>query len=314
MINIDNDALAESLISQYWTDFRSGATWNFYPSKIRNQEVDAWCNRSDWIENAMECVEYNTNLIQAFEILLTEKRDQYIDSAEKLVEAWHKSGAHDAHYYYDIIAKLPSENVYRRQYLSSDRYNEFVGEDEWGYASSARKALVNSNDQSFVEYLGLFINNAFDSDNVDIEYELLPLVIDLGSKSEMYIKKSNLEKLKEFCLDYLKKDEQVVSKFLNTNIDEDERQIWVGDDIAYYSWVLGWNDILEDLKNKDWYWMMIFSEWWEDSSNKNLLTWSLYSVDTVLLERAEYVMKQGGYNRLDGAIAWKRFKDKLTAN
>jgi len=311
MNQINQDAQSKKLISKYWSDFRSGSTWNFYSSKLRNQRDDAWVKPEEWIEHAKMCIESNTNLIQALEILLVEEKEQYLDVAEHLLSDWHKSGAHDPYYYFDVMARLPKENSIRKEYLSSTCFKEFMVDDGWGYSNSARTALINADDQCFLEFLGNFIDDNFKfndlSDDV-LEEDILPLFIDLGRKSENYVARSNNDHFKEFCLSYFQKDELVIDKFLNGNLEEDNRQIWIGDNIAYYSWVLGWNDVIDELKNKDWYWMSLFSDWWDDYENNNLLVWSLYSNDNILKERASHIMQQDEYNKLDGAIVWERLK------
>ncbi len=276
MTELENDILAKNLIDKYWVDFRSGTTWNFYSCGLRRRIGDTWAKTSEWIENAKVCIESNINLIQALEILLVEEKEQYLEVAEHVVSDWYKSGAHDPYYYYQVMAKLPDDNFYRKKYLSPENYESFIGNDGWGYSDSARKALIEADDESFQEFIGDFINERFKSSKLpfyELEDFILPLFIDLGKKTERYVAKNNNERFKEFCLGYLEKDESLIEKFLNSDIDEDERQIWIGDNIAYYSWALGWDDIINDLKTKDWYWMGLFSDWWDDSENKNLLVW-----------------------------------------
>ena len=302
---------SKKLTSEYWRDFRKGATWNFYSDKLRNSSDEVWTNPSDWVGCATECIQSNTNVVQALEILLVEQKEKYLGVAEKFVFDWYEGGAYDVHYYYEIMARLPCDNAIRSKFLSSANFKDFIQDDGWGYSNSARQALIAANEPQFLEFLSSLINEKLKSkviSDVSIEEYVLPLMVDLGSKTDEYIEKNNIERVKEFCLDYLKKDENVVDKFLNGQFDEDERQIWIGDDIAYNSWALGWNDIISDLKTKDWYWMSLFGDWWDDYGNKNLLTWSFYSKDRSLIDRATLVMQSDEHNKLDGAIAWERFK------
>lgn len=311
MIKLNNDQLSKKVISEYWEAFISGSTWNFFSSMLRNQINEPWATREDWFEHAKACVENDTNITQALEILLVEDKEEYLDFAQRIVSEWHERGAHDAYYYYELMAKLPCDNTFRRKYLSSDFFVDFTKNDEWGESDSARKALINVDDQHFLEFLAEFINKSLSVVNIsddEIEYNVLPLLIDLGRKSGDLVSKDNLDRVKRFCLDYLKKDEVIFNRYLDGCLDEDERQIWVGDNIAYYAWVLGWDDIILELKNSEWYWMSLFSEWWDDTSNNNLLVWSLCKNEDFLKKRAAYVMKHDEYCKLDGAIAWERFR------
>lgn len=309
MPQVDFDNLAESLINEYLSQFKAGLTWNYYNWDPKYVKGDTWVSRDEWMNIAKDCLVKNTNVLQSLEILLDEETDAYISIAEEVVEKWYNEGGYDAHYYYDIIAHLPRQNPIRQSVVSMDAYDDFFCIDS-SEQSLLRTALVRVKDADFCKTLGDYLNNLLSSSNLDdelMEDKIIPLLIEFGAASESYVLPSNLERVKEFCLAFLENDKRIVNYMLNGgSLNEEERQVWVGDNIAYWAWRLGWRDILTFLKGEEWYWASIFSEWWDDSESYNLLVWSLLDNNDSVRRRAMSVMQNHELHKLDGAIAWKR--------
>jgi general stress protein 26 len=192
--------------------------------------------------------------------------------------------------------------------FSESSFSELMYIDNQTYL--ARQALVRVKDKKFCEFYGSYINDLFESNNFGdetIEDSIIPLLIDFGVLANQYLPSSHLDKVKDFIYKSLSKDKAIVEQALNgVDNNQDSRKMWVRDNVAYWVWTLGWADILHDLKKQDWYWLSIFSEWWEDSDSNNLLVWSLLHDNEILRNRAIHVMKSDNFKKIDGAIAWKR--------
>ena len=312
------DKLSLNIISQYWNDFRAGSTWNLYLSTLQYQKTDSWASVEDWILNAEKCIESSMNITQALEILLVENYDAHVRMAECVVKEWGEQGRHDPHYYYDILALLPKENKIRKAELSNSNFLRFTSDDGWGFSIAARKALIRACDNEFLDFISEYINEKLlskNTSNEQLEEHLIPLIVDLGKGWMDYVKPEGADRLKAFCLNYLERDKQVVNQYLNGRENFDgEREIWIGDNIAHYAYIFGWQDIVEDLKSMDWYWLSVFGDWWDDYENDNLLSWSLMHSDNLLKQRAIYVMELNESKSIDGAIAWERISRQSEKN
>ncbi len=303
--------LSQGLISRYWKRFGDGETWNYFLDPCRFVKGDRWASLNDWQEAAETCIEKKINLVQALEVLLEIEFDKYIDLADEVVTEWHKSGAHDAYYFYDILSLFPQDNQIRKEFLGESEFREFLDENEEGYGQSARSALIRVDDKIFCEFIG----NAIDEkilkgvEDEEMEDEILPLMVDLGKKSGQYLSSNSIEYAQHFMERYLDNDKRIADALLNGTLNDEARSLWIVDNAAYYSWSMGWEDILNDLKNSDWYWVASFSELWEGDENKNLLVWSMIDPNSMVRSNAIDVMKAGS---IDGAIAWHRLSKSNT--
>lgn len=250
-----------------------------------------------------------TNVIQALEILLVEKSDQYISTAIDIVDEWFGNGDHDAYYYYDVLALLPDSYSVKRKVLKNEYFQDYIrGRDS--YNCSARKALIKAKDLDFCNSLGKFLDNYLKSSNLideDIEENIIDPLIDLGHLHKHFISSDSISVIQDLFYRYLDKDKKIIDRFFNDeHIQEDERQIWIGDNIAYWCWMLGWHQFLDDIKESEWYWASMFGDWWDDSDNNNLLVWSLFHNNKILKNQSIHVMESHEYQQTDGAIAWVR--------
>lgn len=306
------DQLCQTLIDSYWSEFKAGTTWNYYFLRPKYVESDTWASKEKWLSVSKECIETGTNVLQALEILLDLEYENYIDTAEKIVMDWYNSGAHDSYYYFDIIAKFPQDRPIRKDILSIDNFEDIYSDDS--ESSMARRALILDNDRDFIEslseYLDKLLARPFISIDI-IENRLVPILLELGDLLKQCVSPEHLSKFKSICLEYFEKDKDIVSRFLNGEpLDEDTRNIWVGDNLAYWSWMFGWDDVLLILDSEDIYWLAIFSDFWPDYDNNNLLVWSLRKDDQAIANRAIHVMHTHELYKLDGAIAWSRLANR----
>ncbi len=302
------DSLSAELIDRYWNDFKSCSTWNYYNWAPKYLEDDVWATKDTWISVSQECLEKDTNVLQALEVLLDLDRDNYIDIAENVLSTWFESGAHDEHYYYDLISYLPVEHKIRKEVLSVESNSDIFGCD--AELSLLRRALARASDRDFIELSGGYLNDLLQRDTLDIdllEYSIMPVLMDLGRYAKSCVSVSNLDRLKRSCLNFYEKDRiQIETLLLGDFEDSDQRRVWVGDNLAYWAWVLGWQDMLSDLDRDDLYWAAMFSELWGDEENTNLLIWAALKDSKILRNRASVVMKTHELHRLDGAIALSR--------
>ena len=258
---------------------------------------------------AKECIQSKKNVLQALEILLSLDFDNYFSLADDMVSKWHQDGCYDSYYYFDIVATFPKEHEIRRQFFDPSVFEGLMSDDGWGQNSIARQALLRVNDQAFKEYLGDWLNKSIESGAEDdvIENEVIPLLVEFGEAANKHVSINNLNYIKEFVQSYLNKDQAVVEHLLNfKESGESDRTVWVADNVAYWSWMLGWQDVIESLKNKEWYWVTLFSDLWVDEDNNNLVVWSMCHDDVVIKNRAVDVMEKGDADGIDGVIAWER--------
>lgn len=302
--------LSKQLKSKYWDDFKSGHAWNYFIIRQKFNDNDSWSTKEEWGNVAKECIDNNKNVLQALEVLLILEYDDYFSIADEVVNKWYKEGGHDDYYYFDIIATFPEEHKIRKKLLNPSIFKRLMSCDGWGQNSIARQALLRVGDIEFKEYLGEWLNKSIESgiDDENIENNIIPLLVEFGEIANDYVSINNLNYIKEFAHSYLNKDQMVVEQLLNSRVlNESQRSIWIADNIAYWSWMLGWQDILESLKSKEWYWAVLFSDFWEDADNNNLVVWSLCHDNVIIKNRAIEIMQKGDINSIDGVIALERY-------
>lgn len=311
-MQISENDLVKDLISSYWNDFQEGGTWNYFTYPLRYHEKDTWASIQDWTIHASKCLKNKKNQIQALEVLLSIDYAEHVDDAETFLNKL-DDDIHDVYYLYDLLAMMPKINPLRKRYLSRDSFDFFVQDDS--DAHLARLALCRVQDEEFLSFAGSYVNH-FVKENRDdyeeVEGVVFPLLVDLGKNLEAYLSEDTIGVIEFIINKYLEKDMLCFEDMLNGRIfSEDERCVWIADEVARIAFSAGFTEILDRLKLSDWYWAGMFSEIWEDSDNNNLLAWSLYGSNETLLNRAEWVMNKHEYQRLDGAIAFSRLSDKL---
>jgi hypothetical protein len=296
------DALADKLIAEYWLAFEAGTTWNYHSWSPKYVKGDAWATRSNWLDVSRRVLETKVFHRPALEVLLAEGCLDYLEAARELVHDWHRESGHDAYYFSDLMAHFPHSDPVRREYFS-----EYPQVNDW--EKHLRIALFSVEDVALCRHVAQMISEALLTEAVDedrIESYVLPHLAEMGPLCSKYIDAKTIDAAKKFCLSYLKKDE---AECLMPAPD-DERSLWIRDEIAYLSWRLGWTDILRALEDAPWYWTSVHNDAL-DYENYNLLTWSLLKSNELLKNRALCVMQTHEYHKLDGAIAWKRLHSDL---
>ncbi len=303
----EGDALAKELIREYWDIFinATGTTWNFYLQSLRYDPADRWATREQWLDAAKQAIDRKTSVLAGLEIMLAEGHTEYLDLAHEVVAYWRdKLHEHDAYYYYDILKYFPPDDAMRRKYLSFE--NEYLlSEDNY-----ARTALVSIEDEAVCKQLAKEITHAFTASPLDEQQAECALrfeMRELGRLCQKYLAPEVVKQAKKFCMEFLLKDMEVAPYFRSIPFDytkPEKRITWIVDDIAVLAWRIGWLDILEDLRNEQWYWDRIYVN--SDCDNVNLLVWSRFARNAQLQAQALTVMRKKGYDRMDGAIAWMR--------
>jgi hypothetical protein len=309
----DGDALARQLIAQYWRDFENGDTWNFHSNPgwggIWYTRTDAWATREKWLAVARRCIEERSNIRQALEVLLAEGCKEYLPVARRFAEEWNEYGGHDAYRFVDILSHFPPGDPLREQYLgyaSPAEFDDPVHDQELG---PYRLALVAVADEGMCRYLAGEISKVFDTPDPDYELAFgyaLPRMSELGRLCKELLSPTVLSNARQWCLAQLEKDKAMIER--GERAGDGERERWVRNAIAPWSWKIGWPDVLERLQDEGWYWSWLFSDSYCDYGNINLLTWSLVRSDDLLKTQALLVMQTNAYLGLGGAIAWSRLR------
>jgi len=318
--------MKNNIIKEYLNNFKKGNTYNLYIDSLRYNYSDTWITQKEWKNLAITCIENNNNILSSLEIMLDIDYDNYISYAIKIVDKhYQETKLPDTYYYYDLVAMFPEDN-YIKKYIFED-YTYFL--DEGTNNKYLRRSLINAKNIFFVkiygEYLNqkitknldeyLKINNINKEMNNTGEYleieDLIYSLADLETVGLKFISESNILILKKISLEYLQKDKIFAYKLLNgyTPDLEKERGLWIADNLAYIAWSFKWYDILDYLKNEEWYWLFLFDEnyGYEDYNNTNLLIWSQYLKNNKkLIERATFIMENNKDMKIDGVIALSR--------
>jgi hypothetical protein len=315
-IVFDESAKMNKIIKKYFDNFNRGKTYNFYIDKLRYTKSDRWATTDEWVENAEVCIKNDTNLIQALEILAKEKPDKYMQMAKDFLLQWYKSGAYDFEYYFELVASMPFDCEVRKNII--DDYMEYVKD----YDSSfhlLRESLIRNNDTEFCEVYGNYLDGLikkYQNNNKEL-CRLLENehIINLGTKASLYISQDSLDIIKQMLIEYLQKDKELALKIVDGYIPdiENEQILWIADYASKVAFYMGWYDILEYLCNQEWYWLFLFDvEYgYEDSNNTNLLIWSQYTKNDILIAQAKKLIASIDFqNNIDGVITLSRMDEK----
>lgn len=298
----------KNVIESYKNNFIEGKTYNYYLDTLRFSKQDTWITTDEWVEMAQVCIDRQNNVLQALEILIREKFEQYYPLADKVLSKWYADGGHDVEYYFDILVAMPKEYPIRKEIMGD--YSDFLLDYSSISNASTRKSLVNANDFEFCEIYGTYLDKEVQrcKDNHD-ELELLieeNYIFDLSKKMYRYIKIDTLNTIKGFLQDYLQKDKEMAYRLMDgyKPISE-ERRLWIADRIALIAYSIDWTDLIDYLKSQEWYWLLMFDKeyGYEDNENINLLVWSQMYYNKHIENRSKELLAQ---NRLDGEIALSR--------
>lgn len=308
----EGDTLADELISQYWCDFEFGSTWNYYAYPARYVARDSWATDKKWLEMAQRFLERDTNHWTAFEILLGQGLIEYVPRAQEEARIWlNETGGHDAYYLFDTLKYFPAEDPVRQAFLGQPpSVLDERQHDRDGSLSLARSALISVRDESMCQYLAARIYDLLEPPQLDEDDFLdnaLVRMVELGPLCRELLPETLIETAQIKVYDALEKDRETLTRHHRGSIPlEGERNHWIRGDIGYYAWKLQWEEMLLDLRRTKWYWTSQFDPWFMDADNHCLMAWSLRESDAVLKKRALNVMVTHPYQRIDGAIAWKR--------
>jgi len=311
---LEADALAALLIEQYWIDFKSGVTQNFLNPGRRYRPNDKWASERDWVTAAESCIDSDKNLVQALEVLLHFEFEEYFSVAEKFVSEWGTTYAdiEDLHF---LIAMFPQEHPLRHKLFDEQGFDDVLIRNDIDSPNAARHSLIFVQDEEYCQFHGNYVNDLILTQGDDLETmveAIVPLLVELGERAKDYVEEANMRKVKNFFLNSLQFDANLVksNKFLNGLPEDFVRPEWVLSDIVYPCFSLGWLDILHHLKESDWYWKVAFdNEFVHDDDSYELLAWSCFTSNQDLKDRAITVMNNNYYERLFGAIAWTRLKE-----
>lgn len=298
----------DNLIRSYKDNFIKGVTYNYYLDTLRYTKQDNWITTDEWIELAELCIDRQNNILQALEVLIREKFEQYYSLADVILMKWYRDGAYDMEYYFDILAAMPREHPIRKEILAD--YTDFILNYSSINTSSMRSSLVKANDLEFCEIYGKFLDEiVYKYRNNDSELEILiekNYLIDLGDKAHMYTRKETLGTVIDFLVRYLKKDKEIAYSLLEGHDSFPyRRRLWIADRIAFIAYSLSNNELIEYLKDQEWYWVLLFDKdhGYEDYNNTNLLVWSQINYTKDVESRAKELLSK---KQLDGAIALNR--------
>lgn len=307
----EGDALANELIAQYWRDFEAGDTWNYFTYPGRYVAADTWASDDQWRAIAQRFCERNKYLSAAFSILLRFERERYVSEAQEFVRKWHaETAGHDPEYLYDVLKYFPEENPLRHKYLGDSPNVLDAYRDSNRGCWEERQALISVQDDNLCNFMAERISESLrrsDLSNDEFEEDVLNRMVELGPMCAELVTADLVEIAKVKVYEFLDKDRRVVENNADTKeFSEDERSLWLRDDIGHFASRLNWDDMQLTLRCMKWYWTSQFAESWSDRDNEGLLAWSLRESDELLKRRALWVMKHHQYQPIDGAIAWKR--------
>ena len=302
---LEANQLANKLIEEYKKAFLNGLVGNYFLQPLKYIPSDTWVSKEWWISMAEGFVKEEKYILIGLEILLNQRRFEYLDKATQVIEKWWREKAgHDPEYYLDIISHLPKDHSIRQYYIDYNSISNIDTDD--GFNRLLRNALIRVEDTKVCNFLSERISSILSESFVDeglFEDYVMPRMVELGSVCSKYIDEKLINKAKDLCRMFLERDQKTIG------IEEKlVRSLWIRCDITHWAWTLGWHDILNELREMTWYWDTLFNKHFYDWENYTLLVWSQRFSDEVLRNEALKVMKMADNRKFDGAIAWTRME------
>lgn len=300
------DALAAQVLEHHKNVLSAQAQPNYFLDPIRYNKTDTWLSWDWWIETAVKMVETWVNSVAGLEILLHAGHNSFLPTAIELVEScWNEElGISDAEYLYDLIAHFPRNHPIFRWMIAS------IPVDGVDADPALRRALIVANHQPTCELFSkklcdLVRMHAFS----DLDREIMPWLVELGLFAKGFVDHACALKVKAVCLGWLESDhENFLRPSAYSGQDPDDRELWAIDQIAWWAWAMGWEDVLRFLADSDWYWSALGPELLADQDRVNLLIWSHRIANSRLIELSIDLMES---HVLEGAIAWSRLRRHL---
>ncbi|HIE00082.1 MAG TPA: hypothetical protein EYP59_07295 [Thiotrichaceae bacterium] len=276
---------------------------NYFLWPIKYVPSDTWVTQTWWLNMAIKLVEKEIDVFTGLEILLSMGKKKYLKTAIKLIESlWAEDQTLYDAYYYDIIVHLPKTHQIR-QYFVDYRDMPSIDQDRL-----LREALIRENDEMTCRYVSNQIIRKIQNHcetQKELEDYIMPRMAELGKRCVHYIAPRYIHYLKWKCRQVLKKDKWVTENGEEKAFLYHNRSLWIRDSIAYWAWALGWDDLIQELRQSPWYWNNLEDIWAYDFENEPFLIWSHYSVDEILQDKAIEMMEN---YLLDGVIAWTRMR------
>jgi len=300
----------KEIIEIYWDRFKNGKVHNFYLDKYRYNSADTWASREDWLSIAKECIKTNRNILSALEILLKEEYSNYRKLADEILVEWYTHGGYDIEYYQDILLMMPKDYELRKEIFDEEYFAELSSDF---LDREMARSILRSEDLDFYQRYAKLVNHYIEKHKYN--YEELEFLLEYGCMVEFgkhidsYIDGENIKILRKMVVDYLEEDKNMFLKMRDGYIpDEEERSLWIVDNVAKIVYYLGWHDILDDLILQQWYWDVLFdSEMDLDYENINLLVLSSYTSNDTLKNRAYALISNRFFDdSMDAVIALSR--------
>ncbi len=294
------DLLAEDVIKKHKIAIRKNPQPNYYVWPIKYVKGDTWVSEEWWIATGIELIEKEIDILCGLEIVLRAGKEEYTD---KLVQILEPIWAHtcDPEDWYDYIALLPDNHPIKKDTFDY-KYLESINIDKW-----KRRALMSVKDSRLCKYLSeKIISIVNDCSEKEKEAEILegyimPRMAEFGKSSGIYFKKCFLNFLKSKCFELLKKNKNFIQE------EQDYKLCYFRKKIAYWSWSLGWHNIMKFLNQDPWYKQYLYVMFRDDHNNDNFLVWSHYIENDFIVKKSIEMMETC---ILDGAIAWTRIQNR----
>ncbi len=295
------DLLADDVIEKHKIAIRKNPQPNYYIWPIKYVKGDTWVSEEWWLATGIELIEKKIDILCGLEIVLRAGKKEYMPRLAEVLETIEY--IYDPEYWYDYIALLPDDHPIKKDTFDY-KYMESINTDKW-----QRRALMSVKDERLCVYLSEKIINIMNNysrkeekTGVLQEY-VMPRMAEFGKSSRIYFEDRFLNFLKSKCFELLKKDEKFIQE------KQDYKLSCFREKIAYWSWSLGWHDIMEFLGKSPWYKEYLSVMFSDDYDHDNFLVWSHYIEDDFIVKKSIEMMETC---ILEGAIAWTRMQGKLS--
>ena len=291
-----SDLLAQEVIEQSKPFLLSYP--NYYLDPLRYSPSDTWISNDWWTDTAMKVSKDDLRYIIALEILLRSGNDLFLQDAINLAEEnWHPVFGLPDSDYNDLIPYFPSDHPIKKWLLST---TPIEGPDA---DTQLRTALVRAgHDDTCARFAHKITDYMKNCRSPDLELRPLYWLADLYQYAPAFVDPKQIAFFKNKTLRLLKNDLEQLA--IHDRLPIAPRYVRTLDEIAHWSWIFDWHDVIETLKENTEYWRFL-SEHLHDDDNLNLLVWSWYTQHPRVLQES---IRQMENTVLDGAIAWTRLR------